>query len=78
VIKFHPRLLESTAGFVVALSMGVTTVSAQSFIPGVSYFGRSNYIQYVAGDLPMIISAPHGGSLTPSEIPDRDCTGISD
>lgn len=51
---------------------------AQPYVPGQSYFGRNNYIEYIAGDLPIIVSAPHGGTLTPSEIPDRDCTGISD
>lgn len=34
-------------------------------------FGRSNYTEYVTGDLPIILSAPHGGNLRPSEIPDR-------
>jgi hypothetical protein len=52
----------------------VTIVSlSQSFVPGVSYFGRNNYIEYVAGNLPIIISAPHGGGVTPGEIPDRTC-----
>lgn len=41
------------------------------YVPGQSYFGRNNYIEYVAGDAPVIYSAPHGGALTPSEIPDR-------
>lgn len=44
---------------------------AQPFTPGVSYFGRSNYIEYIAGELPVIFSAPHGGGLMPAEIPDR-------
>lgn len=35
------------------------------------YFGRENYIEYWAGDLPIILSAPHGGRLAPDEIPDR-------
>jgi len=46
---------------------------SQPFIPGTSYFGRNNYIEYNAGNLPLIISVPHGGALTPSEIPDRTC-----
>jgi N-formylglutamate amidohydrolase len=37
----------------------------------VSYFGRNQYIEYIAGELPIILSAPHGGSLRPAEIPDR-------
>ena len=62
----------------VAGSLAWAPAWAQPYVPGQSYFGRSNYIEYIAGDLPIIVSAPHGGTLTPSEIPDRDCTGISD
>lgn len=47
--------------------------SSQAYIPGTSYFGRNDYIEYIAGNLPLIISVPHGGALTPSEIPDRTC-----
>jgi autotransporter-associated beta strand protein len=46
-------------------------LSAQPYVPGTTYFGRSNYIEYIAGDLPFIVSAPHGGTLKPAEIPDR-------
>lgn len=38
---------------------------------GVACFGTANYIEYVPGDLPIVISAPHGGALTPASIPDR-------
>src|SRR5687767_14028700 len=41
------------------------------YTPGKSYFGRNNYIEYIAGNAPIIFTAPHGGSLTPSEIPGR-------
>ncbi|NLE34552.1 MAG: T9SS type A sorting domain-containing protein [Bacteroidales bacterium] len=46
---------------------------SQAYVPGNSYFGRADYIEYVAGNLPLIISVPHGGGLTPAEIPDRTC-----
>ena len=39
--------------------------------PGVSYFGRNEYVEYIPGELPVILSAPHGGLLAPSEISDR-------
>ncbi len=49
----------------------VSVAGAQSFTPNQHYFGRNNYIEYIAGNSPFIISAPHGGSLVPDEIPDR-------
>ena len=39
--------------------------------PGVSYFGRNEYVEYIPGELPVILSAPHGGLLAPREISDR-------
>jgi hypothetical protein len=62
-------------GIIVVLIFTLTTLvaSSQPYIPGVSYFGRNNYIEYIAGNIPLIISVPHGGQLTPSEIPDRVC-----
>jgi hypothetical protein len=44
---------------------------SQPFIAGQTYFGRNNYIEYRAGNLPLILTAGHGGDLVPSEIPDR-------
>ena len=47
------------------------TFPAGPYTPGQSYFGRNDYIEYIAGNSPVIYSAPHGGSLTPTEIPAR-------
>ena len=41
------------------------------FLAGETYFGRRQYIEYQAGDLPIIVSAPHGGILEPAEISAR-------
>ncbi len=46
-------------------------VMAGEVAPGTSVFGQHDYIEHVAGDLPLIIAAPHGGQLTPQDIPDR-------
>jgi hypothetical protein len=47
------------------------TIPAGPYTPGQSYFGKNGYIEYVAGNTPLIYSAPHGGALAPAEIPDR-------
>jgi len=44
---------------------------AVSFVPGRTYFGANQYIEYLAGDLPIVLSVPHGGDISPEEIPDR-------
>lgn len=46
---------------------------SQEFIPGQVYSGTDNYTEYWAGNLPLIIAAPHGGDLRPDGIPNRSC-----
>ena len=50
---------------------------AQVFTPGIEYLDATEYVSYIAGNLPIIISAPHGGYLEPDTIPDRDCNGCT-
>ena len=64
----------AAAGSTSALVTGPSApyaIPSGPYVAGVSYFGRNNYIEYMAGNLPVIFSAAHGGSLTPSEIPNR-------
>ena len=42
-----------------------------TYVAGQSYFGRNNYIEYIAGNTPILLTAPHGGALTSATIPDR-------
>jgi len=46
--------------------------TADGYSAGRTYFGRNRYIEYLAGDLPVILSAPHGGHEPPGELPDRE------
>ena len=41
------------------------------YIPGETYYGANKYTEYLAGNLPLIISAPHGGTDSASDLPDR-------
>jgi N-formylglutamate amidohydrolase len=33
--------------------------------------GFNGYVEWIPGDLPIVVTAPHGGTLSPTEIPDR-------
>ena len=56
----------------IGLVLCAVAPAAEFFQAGQSYFGRQRYIEYVAGNLPVIISAPHGGRERPAELPDRE------
>jgi N-formylglutamate amidohydrolase len=51
--------------------LAVSAGHAADLIPGNSVFGEHHYTEYIPGDLPVVIAAPHGGRLKPEEIPDR-------
>ena len=40
------------------------------------WFGTNDWVEYRPGTLPVILSAPHGGSTEPPSIPDRSGAGI--
>jgi hypothetical protein len=58
---------------VIAIAASVQARAQGVFIPGRTYFGANNYIEYSVGNLPIIITAAHGGDLNPPEIPTRSC-----
>ena len=41
------------------------------YINGSVYYGRNQYVEYYPGNLPIILSVPHGGNMMPEEINDR-------
>ena len=61
--------------FLFILSTTTFFSSQAQYSPGQIYFGVDSFIEYRAGDLPIIVSAPHGGYLEPVTIPDRNCSG---
>jgi hypothetical protein len=46
-------------------------VHGGGYAPGETVRGHGGYTEYEVGDLPIILSVPHGGPLKPAEIPDR-------
>lgn len=46
-------------------------LTASASVAGQKYFGRNDYNEYEPGELPIILSVPHDGTLTPNELPDR-------
>ena len=44
-------------------------------VVGQTYTDENGWLEYVPGNAPLVIIAPHGGSLAPSALPDRVCAG---
>lgn len=63
----RPQALVASVG---TLSAGLTA-TATPLVAGTTHFGRNGYVEFQVGDAPLVLSAPHGGALTPAEIPDR-------
>ena len=61
-----PRLLSLWLFLAAALLSAADTRE-----PGKSCFGRAEYVEYIPGTLPFVLSAPHGGREKPDELPDR-------
>ena len=53
------------------LAASVILHAAETPEPGKTYFGRNQYVEYIAGSLPFVLSAAHGGRDKPEELPDR-------
>jgi len=51
-----------------------TNIKAQ-YTVGVSYYGDSSWIEYIPGNMPIIIVAPHAGLLQPASLPDINTRG---
>ena len=47
-----------------------SAINAQ-YTPGQSYFDDSTWVEYIAGELPIILISSHGGYLEPNSLPTR-------
>lgn len=57
------------------LLLGLCLLLVRQSLHAQSVFGTNNYTEYIPGSLPIILVAPHGGEMRPSEIPNRTCAG---
>ena len=48
-------------------------IFAQDSIPGIILKGTNDYVEFFSGNMPLVISIPHGGYMLPDEIPERPC-----
>jgi hypothetical protein len=39
--------------------------------PGVSLWGHRDFVEYIPGELPLVVTVPHDGAATPEDVPDR-------
>ncbi|MCD0488582.1 N-formylglutamate amidohydrolase [Pedobacter sp. MC2016-14] len=53
----------------------VQAAFAQKWESGKSYFDEEHWTEFIPGDMPLVISIPHGGTLVLPEVPLRDCKG---
>lgn len=51
--------------------LGALLVLALACAVSAQQFGTNDYVSYVPGSLPIVLTVPHGGSMTPAGIPDR-------
>lgn len=71
------RLCALALSGVLAFASAFAAPAPSEKIPGQSYFGTDRFIEYLAGDLPIVIASPHGGRLKPAGVPNRS-GGVSD
>ncbi len=51
-------------------------VNAQNWKVGNSYFDKDKWVEFIPGNMPLVIGVPHGGDMMPEGIPDRSCPGV--
>ena len=69
-MKALPTLLSITGPLLLVLTAVFPAIAvSQSYQAGQSYLDEQGFVEYLAGNLPIILSVPHGGYLEPDEEP---------
>lgn len=66
-----------TISFIACFLVLPLLLLAQSKDSGTIANGTKTYIEVLPGNMPLVISIPHGGYLLPDEIPERPCTNCA-
>ncbi len=61
------------SGTIILLLLISSYIYSQDSAPVVSVKGTNEYIEYIQGNMPLVISIPHDGYLKPDSIPERSC-----
>ncbi|MCU0618816.1 MAG: hypothetical protein MUF40_02780 [Gemmatimonadaceae bacterium] len=65
----------AVAALLAACSGGTSAPTTPGDVVGRTVTDPTGWIEYTPGDAPLVIIAPHGGTLAPAELPDRRCDG---
>lgn len=57
------------------LLIGFITYAQKNPNAGKSHFDQEKWVEYIEGDIPLVISVPHGGRVSSEELAIRDCKG---
>ncbi|MBL4861914.1 MAG: T9SS type A sorting domain-containing protein [Crocinitomicaceae bacterium] len=68
-ISINPSLKFSKCHWVLCSLLLLPFTGHNQYTSGESYFGANNYVEYIVGDMPIIIVAPHGGYIEPETLP---------
>lgn len=66
-------LLVVTALFQVQWTASKTTSESEIDLIAKKKVYDKDWLEVIKGNMPLVISAPHGGTISPEEIPDREC-----
>lgn len=70
-------LQDTTQAPGIATPAAAASASAGTFVLGATYHDPNHYMEYQPGDAPLVIIAPHGGTLAPESLPNRTCQGCT-